>query len=83
MPVARKKKTRCWPGYEPVPGKPQHSQGSCRPKSKRKLASSEKKFRAARERQLQSWKKSHLNSPRKAAQHLHAPARRTRRRVSR
>ena len=21
---------RCWPGYEPVPGKPEHSEGSCR-----------------------------------------------------
>ena len=70
-----KKESRCWPGYEPVPGKPQHSQGSCRPKSKGRLKSGEKKFRSARERQLKNWKKSHPSSPRKAAQHLHAPGR--------
>jgi hypothetical protein len=70
-----KKESRCWPGYEPVPGKPQHSQGSCQPKSKSSLSSGEKKFRSARERQLQNWKKSHPGSPRKAAQHLHAPGR--------
>ncbi len=72
--AARKQKNRCWPGYEPVPGKAQHSQGSCRPKSKKKLKSAgEKKFRAARERQLKRWEKEHPGSPRKAAQHLHAP----------
>lgn len=67
-----KSKQRCWPGYEPVPGKPKHSQGSCRPKRKN-LKSSEKKFRAAREQQLSRWKKAHPDSPRKAAQHLHRP----------
>jgi hypothetical protein len=25
---------RCWPGYEPVPGKKPYSPGSCRPMSK-------------------------------------------------
>ena len=79
MATATKKKTRCWPGYEPVPGKPAHRQGSCKPAPKKRLSSSAKKFRTARERQLASWKKSHPNSPRKAAQHLHAPGRRTRR----
>ncbi len=34
---ATKKQDRCWPGYEPVPGKPQHSEGSCRKKAARKL----------------------------------------------
>ena len=76
MATKTKKDARCWPGYEPVPGKPQHSQGSCRPKSKKSLSSGEKKFRSARERQLANWKKSHPGSPRKAAQHLHAPGRR-------
>ena len=26
------KSTRCWPGYEPVPGKSEHEEGSCRKK---------------------------------------------------
>jgi hypothetical protein len=67
-----KSKNRCWPGYEPVPGKPQHSQGSCRPK-KKNLKSGEKKFRATREQQLSRWKTAHPGSPKKAAQHLHRP----------
>lgn len=28
----KKKKSRCWKGYEPVPGKEPYSKGSCRPK---------------------------------------------------
>jgi hypothetical protein len=68
------KKNRCWPGYEPVKGKPQHSQGSCRPKSKSKLSDSEKKFRAKRKKQLDSWKKKHPGTRRSAAQHLSAPS---------
>jgi hypothetical protein len=73
--MSAQKQNRCWPGYEPVPGKKQHSQGSCRPKSKRKLlTAAEKKFRTARERQLKRWQEAHPGSPRKAAQHLHAPA---------
>ena len=27
-----KKTSRCWAGFEPVPGKKQHEQGSCRKK---------------------------------------------------
>jgi hypothetical protein len=26
------KTSRCWPGYEPVPGKREHEEGSCRKK---------------------------------------------------
>jgi hypothetical protein len=26
------KSSRCWPGYEPVPGKTEHEEGSCRKK---------------------------------------------------
>jgi len=71
---AQKQKNRCWPGYEPAPGKTQHAQGSCRPKSKKKsLTAGEKKFRTAREHQLKRWEAAHPGSPRKAAQHLHAP----------
>lgn len=29
-----KKQTRCWDGYEPVPGKKPFAKGSCKPKSK-------------------------------------------------
>jgi hypothetical protein len=71
--MAEKKQTRCWPGYEPVPGKPQHSEGSCRPKAESKLTPSEKEFRAKRDRQLDEWQKAHPGSPRKAAQHLNKP----------
>lgn len=28
----KKKKGRCWKGYEPVPGKEPYSKGSCKPK---------------------------------------------------
>ena len=29
---ANTKTSRCWPGYEPVPGKSEHEEGSCRKK---------------------------------------------------
>jgi hypothetical protein len=33
MPAKTKKKTsRCWTGYEPVPGKKPYTKGSCRKK---------------------------------------------------
>jgi len=68
-----KQENRCWPGYEPVKGKRQHEQGSCRPKAEAKLTSSEKQFRGKRANQLAEWKKEHPKSPTKAAQHLHKP----------
>ncbi len=71
--ATKKKEDRCWPGYEPVPGKPEHSLGSCRPKAESKTTPSEKQFRAKRKNQLDDWKKDHPKSPKKAAQHLHAP----------
>jgi hypothetical protein len=72
--ATKKAENRCWPGYEPVPGKAQHSQGSCKPKAKKKqVTSGEKKLRAARERQLDRWEAAHPGPLRKAAQHLHAP----------
>jgi hypothetical protein len=73
MATKKKSTNRCWPGYEPVAGKKKHSQGSCRPKSEKHLTSSEKQFRAAREKQLDRWQEEHPKSPRKAAQHLRAP----------
>jgi hypothetical protein len=68
-----KKENRCWPGYEPVKGKKEHEQGSCRPKAESKLTAGETKFRAKRKRQLDEWKSEHPKSPRKSAQHLSAP----------
>jgi len=43
---------RCWPGYEPVPGKSPHEQGSCRPKAASKLSPKERKVREGRRQQL-------------------------------
>ena len=68
------KKNRCWPGYEPVKGKKQHEQGSCRPKAESKLTEGDKEFRGKRAKQLSEWKKKHPGSPKKAAQHLRKPA---------
>ena len=70
---AKKKEDRCWPGYEPVPGKPEHSEGSCRKKAESKTKPTEKAFVAKRKKQLDAWQKEHPNSPRQAAQHLAAP----------
>jgi len=67
---------RCWPGYEPVKGKKEHEQGSCRKKAKSKLSANEKSFRKKRSAQLDRWQKAHPNAKRKTAQHLHAPAKR-------
>jgi hypothetical protein len=37
------------------------------------MSGSEKGFRANRKKQVDSWKAEHPGSPKKAAQHLHAP----------
>ena len=66
-------KNRCWPGYEPVPGKEEHEQGSCRKKSAGKSTPSEKAFQAKRKRQLDQWQEEHKGTRRSAAQHLGAP----------
>jgi hypothetical protein len=71
--MPKKDANRCWPGYEPVPGKTKNEQGSCKKKADSKLAASEASFRKKREKQLQDWKKEHPGSPKKAAQHLHKP----------
>lgn len=72
-PMAAKKQSRCWPGYEPAPGKPKHSQGSCRPKAESKTTPREKQFRARRRRQLDKWEAQHPHTRKSAAQHLSAP----------
>jgi hypothetical protein len=69
-PVAAKKENRCRPDCEPVPGKPEHSQGSCRKKAESKSSPEDKKAQASRARQIDAWQKEHPGSPRKAAQHL-------------
>lgn len=71
--MPKEKKDRCWPGYEPVEGKPPGSQGSCRPEADSKLTPSEKKFRTKRRLQLDRWQAEHPNTRKSAAQHLHAP----------
>lgn len=68
-----KDKNRCWPGYEPVKGKKEHEQGSCRPKAKSKLTAGEKTFRKKRRKQLDEWQAKHPDTRRSASQHLHAP----------
>jgi hypothetical protein len=68
------KKQRCWPGYEPVKGKKEDEQGSCRPKAESKLTSEEKAFRNRRRKQLDEWQSSHPNARRGASQHLHKPS---------
>lgn len=71
------KDNRCWPGYEPVPGKKQHSQGSCRPKPESKSTLVQEKFKAKRRKQLDQWQAEHPGSRTSAAQHLHAPGTKT------
>lgn len=75
MPTPRKpaKGDRCWPGYEPVPGKKAHEQGSCRPKAASKSTRSERDFRSRRKKQLDEWQERHPGSRRQAAQHLGPP----------
>lgn len=67
------KENRCWPGYEPVKGKPAHSQGSCRPKAQSKTTPAQKKVRAKRRDQLDKWEAEHPNTRKSASQHLSAP----------
>jgi hypothetical protein len=71
--MPKKKEDRCWEGYEPVPGKSQHEQGSCRKKAPSKSTGAEKKAQAARAAQLTKWQKDHPGSSKAAAQHLHKP----------
>lgn len=71
--MAAKKDNRCWPGYEPVAGKKQNEQGSCRKKAESKSTPAEKRVQQARKRQLDNWEKSNRGSRRSAAQHLDAP----------
>jgi hypothetical protein len=67
------KENRCWPGWEPVPGKKKHEQGSCRKKARSKSTSSERAAQTRRKRQLDRWSRAHPGKRRQAAQHLQKP----------
>ncbi len=67
------KENRCWPGYQPVPGKEPHSQGSCKPKPDSKSTPAQKEFKAKRRKQLDRWDAEHPGKRPASAQHLHAP----------
>lgn len=46
------KDSRCWPGFEPVPGKGEHEQGSCRKVPASKNAGKEVNRETARKKQI-------------------------------
>jgi hypothetical protein len=46
------KSSRCWPGYEPVPGKSEHEEGSCRKKPASKNGGQEVSREKARKKQI-------------------------------
>lgn len=69
-----KDQNRCWPGYEPVPGKSPHSQGSCKPKAESKSTPSDKEFRAKRRKQLDRHEAQHPGERSQSRQHLGAPS---------
>ena len=46
------KSSRCWPGYEPVPGKAEHEQGSCKPKAASKNGGKQVDRETARKKQV-------------------------------
>ena len=46
------KSSRCWPGYEPVPGKSEHEEGSCRKKPASRNGGREVNRETARKKQI-------------------------------
>jgi hypothetical protein len=55
MPTKSKsyaKSSRCWPGYEPVPGKSEHEEGSCRKKPTSRNGGKEVSREKARKKQI-------------------------------
>ena len=58
---------RCWPGYEPVPGKRPGEQGSCRPKAKSKLSPKERAVRERRAQQLARRKRAGMSAKQRSA----------------
>jgi hypothetical protein len=47
------KSSRCWPGYEPVPGKSEHEEGSCRKKPASRNAGKIVDRETARKKQIE------------------------------
>jgi hypothetical protein len=46
------KTSRCWPGYEPVPGKSEHQEGSCRKKPASRNSGKQVSRETARQKQI-------------------------------
>ena len=46
------KSSRCWPGYEPVPSKSEHEEGSCRKKPASKNGGEKVSRETARKKQI-------------------------------
>jgi hypothetical protein len=46
------KTSRCWPGYEPVPGKTEHEEGSCRKKPASRNGGKQVSRETARKKQI-------------------------------
>jgi hypothetical protein len=46
------KTSRCWPGYEPVPGKAEHEEGSCRKKPASRNGGKQVSRETARRKQI-------------------------------
>jgi hypothetical protein len=46
------KSSRCWPGYEPVPGKSEHEEGSCHKKPASRNGGKEVSRETARKKQI-------------------------------
>lgn len=46
------KTSRCWPGYEPVPGKSEHEEGSCRKKPAARNGGKQVSRETARKKQI-------------------------------
>jgi hypothetical protein len=46
------KTSRCWPGFEPVPGKSEHEQGSCRKKPASRNGGKEPDRETSRKKQI-------------------------------
>jgi hypothetical protein len=67
------KSSRCWPGYEPVPGKQEHEEHSCRKKPKSRNGGKEVDRETARKKQTalggSRGKQAARKKPLSAAQH--------------
>jgi hypothetical protein len=70
------KSSRCWPGYEPVPGKVEHEEGSCRKKPARRNAGKSVDRETARKKQIKSGgeraEQAHRKSPKASERRAHS-----------